>query len=397
VIGGGPLFTTGHEEYAGRVHAVLGEAEGVVSDLVRDMESGRLRDVYSPVEPFPDITRTPIPRWDLVELRHYGTMSVQFSRGCPYDCEFCDVIVMNGRKPRTKSPQQMISELNALLDAGWRRGVFVVDDNFIGNKRQVKQLLHALIAWRQQRSVQIPFLTEASLNLADDPELLTLMTSAGFRRVFVGIETPVAASLAECKKTQNAGRSLADAVRTIQRSGLEVLGGFIVGFDNDPREIFDLQFDFIQRNGIPTAMVGLLTALPKTALYQRLLGEGRLRQTTTGNNTEATLNFAPKLDREYLVEGYRRLMQTLYEPRNYYRRTLRFLAEYRPRGPRLGASREDVAALFRSLWTIGFVHPGRLAFWQYLATVSLRHPRKLPRAIALAIDGFHYRLVAQRL
>jgi radical SAM superfamily enzyme YgiQ (UPF0313 family) len=275
--------------------------------------------------------------------------------------------------------------------------VFFVDDNFIGNKKLVKQLLRSLIEWRGRCTPQIDFITEASVNLADDKELMDLMVAAGFRRVFIGIETPVPESLREAQKYQNTHGDLTEMIRTVQRSGMEVMGGFIVGFDNDPKEIFELQFDFIQKTGIAAAMVGLLTALPKTQLYHRLLGEGRLDTATTGNNTEAVLNFIPKLDREFLVSGYKRLMWTLYEPTTYYRRVLTFLGEYRPRGPKLRLTLQDIRAFLKSLWIMGVLHRGRRAFWKYLATVLMRHPRKLPPAIALAIHGFHYRMVAKRL
>jgi radical SAM superfamily enzyme YgiQ (UPF0313 family) len=397
IIGGGPLFTTGYEDYAESVHAVCGECEEVIGDVVRDMEIGELKQKYESGHGFPDVTKTPVPRWDLIRLQNYATMSTQFSRGCPFDCEFCDIIVMNGRKPRTKTPDQMLAELDALQDAGWSGTVFFVDDNFIGNKKLVKQFLRALVAWRERRQPQIDFITEASVNLADDQELMDLMVSAGFHRVFIGIETPVPESLREAQKYQNTHGDLVEMVRTVQRSGMEVMGGFIVGFDNDPQEIFQLQYDFIQKTGIAAAMVGLLTALPKTQLYHRLLGEGRLDTKSTGNNTEAVLNFIPKLDREFLISNYKRLMWTLYEPTTYYRRVLTFLHEYRPRGPRLQLTLGDLRAFFRSLWVMGVLHRGRRAFWRYLMTVLYRHPRKLPPAIALAIHGFHYRMVAKRL
>jgi radical SAM superfamily enzyme YgiQ (UPF0313 family) len=396
IVGGGPLFTTGHEAFAGRVHAVLGEAEGIIDEVIHDMEVRQLQDSYC-AHRFPDVSNVPVPRWDLIHLPHYATMPIQFSRGCPFDCEFCDVIVMNGRRPRTKSPEQMLCELDALLDRGWHGRVFVVDDNFIGNRTRVKEFLRALVVWRSERGARLSFLTEASIHLADDAELLNLMALAGFHSVFVGIETPLAASLLECNKRHNADRDLAEGIRIIQRSGIEVMGGFIVGFDNDPREIFDLQFDFIQRTGIATAMVGLLTALPKTRLYQRLLGEGRIDSEATGNNTEAVLNFVPKLDRELLIRGYRKLMTSLYEPRTYYQRVLTFLAEYQPRGPRLSLTKDDLLAFVRSLWTMGIRHNGRRAFWKFLAQVIARHPRKFPAAVALAIHGFHYRMVAKAL
>lgn len=397
MIGGGPFFTTSHDEYVGIVHCVCGECEDIVDELVHDMESGTLGDLYESSQGFPDVSRTPVPRWDLVNLRHYATLSIQFSRGCPFDCEFCDIVIMNGRKPRMKAPPQMIAELDALHNGGWKGTVFFVDDNFIGNKRLVKQFLRELVEWRRQRRPQMDFITEASVNLADDIELMDLMVQAGFHRVFVGIETPAAESLREAQKFQNTHGDLVEKVQAIQRNGMEVMGGFIVGFDHDPHEIFELQFDFIQKTGIAAAMVGLLTALPKTQLYHRLLGEGRLDAKSTGNNTEAVLNFIPKLDREYLLNGYKWLMWKLYEPNTYYRRVLTFLKEYRPHGPRLKLTTGDLRAFVRSLWVMGVVHHGRAAFWRYLAIVLLRHPRKLPPAIALAIHGFHYRMVAKQL
>jgi radical SAM superfamily enzyme YgiQ (UPF0313 family) len=397
IIAGGPLFTTGYEDYAGQVHAVCGECEEIIEDVIRDMEAGELKAKYESTRGFPDVTKTPVPRWDLINVRHYATMPVQFSRGCPFDCEFCDIIIMNGRKPRTKAPEQMIAELDALYAAGWIGTVFFVDDNFIGNKKLVKQFLRALIEWRERVKPELDFITEASVNLADDQELMDLMVAAAFRRVFIGIETPVPESLREAQKYQNTHGDLAEMIKTVQRSGMEVMGGFIVGFDNDPQEIFQLQYDFIQKTGIAAAMVGLLTALPKTQLYHRLLGEGRLDTKSTGNNTEAVLNFIPKLDREFLINNYKRLMWTLYEPSTYYRRVLTFLNEYGPRGPTLKLTLDDFLAFFRTLWVMGVLHRGRRAFWKYFATVLLRYPRKLPKGIALAIHGFHYRMVAQRL
>jgi radical SAM superfamily enzyme YgiQ (UPF0313 family) len=264
----------------------------------------------------------------------------------------------------------------------------------------VKEFLQALVAWRASHRSRLSFLTEASIHLADDPELLDLMVRAGFHSVFVGLETPNPASLVECNKRHNSNRDLVEAVRTIQRSGIEVMGGFIVGFDNDPREIFELQFDFIQRSGIATAMVGLLTALPRTRLYQRLAGENRIDNRATGNNTEATLNFAPRLDREFLLRGYRSLMESLYEPKTYYKRVLTFLGElpsHRPKLPRKQLTKDDLIAFVRSLWTIGVRHRGRWEFWKFLSRVAARRPTQLPTAIALAIHGFHYRRVAQAL
>ena len=269
VVAGGPLFTTGHAGFPEVKHFVLGEAEDIMPELVADMISGDLKEFYR-CEKRPDIRQTPVPRWDLIKFKHYATMPLQFSRGCPFNCEFCDIIVMNGRVPRLKTNEQMIGELESLVDAGWTGPIFIVDDNFIGNRAKVKEFLRELIAWEQRRGIRPQFTTEASLNLADDAELLDLMVRAGFKKVFVGIETPQEDSLLECAKVQNAKRDMLTAVKTIQKSGLEVMGGFIVGFDSDKPNIFERQIKFIQEAGVVTAMVGLLQALPGTRLFSRL-------------------------------------------------------------------------------------------------------------------------------
>ncbi|NLS94042.1 MAG: DUF4070 domain-containing protein [Planctomycetaceae bacterium] len=396
IIAGGPLFTTGHGAFPEIDHFVLGEAEELMPQVVEDMRRGTVRHTYA-ASNRPDITRIPSPRWDLIDMRKYVTMSVQFSRGCPFDCEFCDIIVMNGRVPRTKAPAQLVAELEGLRVRGWKGTVFVVDDNFIGNKREAKALLRELIQWRTQSGAKMAFMTEASANLADDAELCDLMVRAGFKKVFVGLETPSLESLQECRKMQNCSRDLVETVKTLQRAGLEVMGGFIVGFDSDPMDIFQRQFEFIQRSGIATAMVGLLTALPETRLYRRLKDEGRIEADSTGNNTQAELNFRPRLDREYLVNGYRELMKELYRPRNYYRRIRIFLENHKPQGPRFGVSWTEFQAFLKSLWLLGFWHRGRLAYWRFCITALLRRPRLFPVAIELAIIGHHFRRVARLL
>jgi radical SAM superfamily enzyme YgiQ (UPF0313 family) len=396
VVAGGPLFTTGHADFPEIRHFVLGEAENLAARLVADMEQGALAPTYQSSE-WPDVRCSPVPRWDLVDLRDYVTMPVQFSRGCPFQCEFCDIVVMNGRVPRTKDPAQVLRELDALAARGWRDMVFLVDDNFIGNRKRSKELLRAIVEWRARTKPKIGFLTEASVNLADDAELCELMVQAGFKKVFLGIETPIAEALAECDKRQNQARDLGDAVRTLQRAGMEVMGGFIVGFDSDPLDIFRRQFEFIQRSGVVTAMVGLLNALPQTALYRRLAREGRLLAESCGNNTDAALNFIPRLDREFLLEGYRDLMHRLYEPAHYYRRIGIFLRTYRPRGPRLRLSGMDVRAFLRSLWVLGVRYSGRGAFWRLLATSLLAGRAKFRVAMELSILGHHFRRVANRI
>ncbi|MHB8973145.1 MAG: B12-binding domain-containing radical SAM protein [Pirellulaceae bacterium] len=396
IIAGGPLFTTGHAAFPTIEHFVLGEAEELMPQVVEDMRQGTLRHIYT-TSVRPDITRVPVPRWDLLDLRDYVTMSVQFSRGCPFDCEFCDIIVMNGRVPRTKAPAQVVAELEALRQQGWRAMVFIVDDNFIGNKVQAKALLRELIEWRARTGSEMGFLTEASANLADDPELCSLMVQAGFKKVFVGLETPSTEGLQECGKLQNCRRDLTESVQILQQAGLDVMGGFIVGFDSDPSDIFKRQFDFIQRSGVVTAMVGLLTALPETRLYRRLLQEGRLDGDSTGNNTSASLNFRPTLSREFLINGYRELMRKLYEPRHYYQRIRTYLDHKRSSGLRGRPSRSDIQAFLKSLWLLGVWHRGRLAYWRFFVTTLIRRPHHFPQAVELAIIGHHFRCVARLL
>jgi radical SAM superfamily enzyme YgiQ (UPF0313 family) len=396
VIAGGPLFTTGYADFPAIRHFVLGEAEELMPQVVADMIAGTVQPLYSAASR-PDITRLPAPRWDLIKPRHYVTMAVQFSRGCPYDCEFCDIIIMNGRVPRTKAPAQLIGELEALRLKGWKDMVFIVDDNFIGDKARTKSLLRELIAWRERVQPEMGFFTEASINLADDPELCELMVRAGFKKVFVGLETPSPESLQECHKLQNKGRDLVEAVQYLQRAGLEVMGGFIVGFDSDRQDIFKQQFDFIQRSGVVTAMVGLLSALPQTKLYLRLKKEGRLEAESSGNNTEAVLNFKPKLNREFLQSGYRDLMKKLYEPKVYYQRIRVFLRNHRHQGPRLRISRTDFQAFLKSFWLLGIWDRGRHNYWRFLCSTLLRRPGQLRCAIELAVIGYHFRRVASRL
>ncbi len=395
IIAGGPLFTSSHEQFPEVQHFVLGEAEPIMASLVEDMQLGRLQRIYRSDER-PDLASTPTPRWDLIQPQHYATMSLQFSRGCPFNCEFCDIIVMNGRVPRSKTPAQLIGELESLVDAGWTGSVFIVDDNFIGNKARAKALLRALIAWRKRSGLNIPFTTEASLNVADDDELLSLLVQAGFRKLFIGIESPVEKSLLECAKTQNTRRDLAAGVRKIQNAGLEVMGGFIVGFDSDSPDIFERQREFIQQTGIVTAMVGLLSALPGTRLWQRLQAEGRILREATGNNLDGVLNFIPRLDPDRLVEGYRKLLRHLYQPNVYYDRILRFLREYKSAG-RCPVQRGELMAVIKSLWIMGVAARGRRAFWMFLARVVTSHRRSFGEAMGLAILGHHFRMVAAQL
>ena len=396
VIAGGPLFTTGHERFPEIDHFVLGEAEELMADLVADMRAGTVKKYYLASRK-PDVSRTPPPRWDIIRMKDYATMAVQFSRGCPFNCEFCDIIVMNGRVPRVKTPEQMVAEFDSLVAAGWDGPVFVVDDNFIGHKVKAKSLLRAIIAWRQKHRMKITFLTEASLNVADDGELLELLAQAGFKKLFIGIESPSEESLGECSKVQNTGRDLVADVKKIQAAGLEVMGGFIVGFDSDKESIFERQWRFIQEAGVVTAMVGLLTALPETQLFKRLQKEGRLLGHSTGNNLDAVLNFVPKLDRETLLNGYRDLVRRLYMPREYYHRILTFLRQYKPTGPKTPITALDIRAFLHSLWAMGVVGSGRFAFWRFVTRAFFFHRRAFAEAMGMAILGHHFRRVARSI
>jgi radical SAM superfamily enzyme YgiQ (UPF0313 family) len=398
VIAGGPLFTTGHEGFDEIDHFLLGEAEGVVAELVADLRNGSLRRIYQG-QHWPDLSTSPVPRWDLVNLRDYVNQAVQFSRGCPFTCEFCDIATLNGRVPRTKTSAQFIAELDALHRRGWHELVFVVDDNFIGNRREVRALLEDMIVWRARTRSRMYFLAQASLDLVDDPGLCALLVKAGFRKVFIGIETPSADALEECHKRQNQGRDLVGAIRVLQKAGLEVMAGFIVGFDSDSPDVFRRQFEFIQRSGVAAAMVGLLTALPQTRLYQRLRNEGRILTESTGNNTRAVLNFVPKLDRDFLLTGYRRLMESLYEPRTYYQRIRVFLEHHSARRsrPNFRFTGAEMKAFFKSIWMLGLRHSGRWAYWRFAFSVLCKRPSQFREAIELAIVGYHFRRMAGEL
>jgi radical SAM superfamily enzyme YgiQ (UPF0313 family) len=390
VVGGGPLFTLEHEQFSDVDHFVLNEAEETLPEFLRDLERGSARRVYTSPN-FPELQQTPAPMWELVDLRRYATMGLQFSRGCPFDCEFCNITSMFGHRPRTKTTAQVIAELDGLVQLGWRGAVFFVDDNFIGNKPALKkELLPALIQWQSGKH-RIPFFTEVSINLADDEELMRLMVEAGFNQVFIGIETPEEASLAECDKRQNRGRDLVADVKRIQRAGLEVQGGFIVGFDHDTPTVFQQQIEFIQKSGIVTAMVGLLQAIPGTRLYQRLNHQGRLLGDTTGDNVDGTTNFIPRMDRETLRQGYQNLMEYIYSPRPYYTRIRTFLREYRP--PRISRSLswQSVLAFVHANLRLGLLGRERFQYWGLLLWTICRRPAHLSLAVTLSIYGHHFR------
>ena len=397
IVAGGPLFTTGYEEFDGVDYFVLGEAEVTLSPFLKDLEKGCARHLYTSNER-PDISKTPIPLWSLINMKNYSSMNVQYSRGCPFNCEFCDIIILNGHKPRTKDKEQVLAELEALYHRGWRGGVFVVDDNFIGNKKKLKlEILPAIIEWGKGKKYPFALSTEASINLADDEELMRLMGKAGFSAVFVGIETPNEESLVECAKLQNQNRDLVASVKKIQSYGLEVQGGFIVGFDSDPLSIFKNQISFIQKSGIVTAMVGLLNAPLGTRLYQRLKKENRLLRAFTGDNTDCSLNFIPRMDYKTLIDGYKHILDTIYSPRHYYERVKTFLREYKPRREMAGRLEfYHIRAFVKSIWFLGIREKGRRYYWKLFLSTLLEQPRKFPLAISLSVYGYHFRKVTEK-
>lgn len=395
IVAGGPLFTANFAEFTGIDHFVLDEAEVTLNPFLEDLKKGCAKPMYRSEER-PEISKTPIPAWDLINMKQYSSMSLQYSRGCPYDCEFCDIVILNGHKPRTKSKDQVILELDALYEHGWRGGVFVVDDNFIGNKNKLKtEILPAFIEWRKGKRYPFLFNTEASINLADDEDLMRLMVTAGFDVVFIGIETPNKESLLECTKSQNQNRDMVASVKKLQKSGLEVQGGFIIGFDSDPDSIFQTQIDFIQKSGVVTAMVGLLNAPTGTRLYKRLKGEGRLLSSFTGNNTDYSLNFVPKMDSEKLISGYHNVLDTIYSPKRYYERIRTFLKVYRPPRSTPGkVQSHQIKAFFKSIWFLGIKGEGRRQYWRLFISLLLQSPPKFVRFIVLAIYGYHFRKIA---
>ena len=394
VVAGGPLFTIEHEQFKEVDNFVLNEAELTLPPFLADLEQGRAKRVYATSD-FADIQKTPVPLWKLADLDRYATMDVQFSRGCPYNCDFCNVTVLLGHRPRTKTAQQIIVELDGLYDLGWRASIFFVDDNFIGNKRRLKtELLPALIEWQKDK-VGISFTTEVSINLVDDEQLMQMMVEAGFATVFIGLETPDEDSLAECGKKQNMNRDLVEDVKRLQRTGLQVRGGFIVGFDNDRPSIFQRQIDFIQKSGVVTAMVGLLQAPPGTRLYERLKREGRLLDRLSGDNVDGTTNIIPRMDLDTLREGYKRIMRHIYSPKHYYQRVKTFLGEYKLPKIKAPPDFEYILAFFRSIFHLGIVDKARVHYWKLLLWTLFHRPGLLPLAIALAIYGFHFRKICE--
>ena len=392
IVLGGPYVTSTIEELPHADHIFQGEAETTLPQFFQDLERGTTKRIYKAPER-PPMSLAPIADFGLVNMKKYSNMSIQYSRGCPFSCEFCDIIEIYGRIPRTKSNQQVIAEFNELKRLGWRGPLFIVDDNFIGNKKNVRLLLPAIIEWQKQNGYPFSLLTEASVNLADDEDLLAAMKDAGFRRVFLGIETPVEESLKEAQKSQNRG-NLLDSVRRIQSHGMEVMAGFIVGFDNDPDDIFERQIEFIRESAIPMAMVGMLNALPDTQLWKRLEREGRLLGAdATGNNTIATVNFIPKMDVDTLIAGYQRIMRTIYKPSEYYRRALDSLQRVPQDIPEAHQYHgiKAVKAFLRIAFKLGVLDAERREFWRFFLEAARTHHDRMTELLRHAAMAYHFR------
>ncbi|MBN2523307.1 MAG: B12-binding domain-containing radical SAM protein [Bacteroidales bacterium] len=395
IVAGGPLFTQEYKNYPQIDHFILNEAEITLPLFLKDMAMGHaLKKIYKTDE-FADITSTPVPDYHLLSRKDYALMNLQFSRGCPFACDFCEITSLLGHRVRIKDPEQIIEELEALYKLNWHGSISIVDDNFIGNKKETKnKLLPAMKEWMEKHNYPFTFTVQASIDLADDEELLSLMAETGFNSAFIGIETPSETSLKACNKVQNRNRDLLQDVKKIQKAGLQVSGGFIVGFDSDSPSVFQQQIDFIQKSGIVTAMVGLLNAPKNTKLYRRLEAENRLTVEATGNNTDFTMNFIPKMNVNDLLSGYQSIIQNIYNAKPFYKRTRQFLLNYNNHQP--GQKRIEfnyLGAFLKSILIIGILSRGRSEYWKFFIWTLFKRPGLFIDAITMAVYGYHFRTV----
>ncbi|MDY0003339.1 MAG: radical SAM protein [Polyangia bacterium] len=386
---GGPAPTTSPELFTDADIVFRGEAEGRIDELVEALaRAPRSQQILDAPADYPEMETVPPPRFDLLDLKQYASMSLQYSRGCPFRCEFCDIVAIFGHRPRVKTPEQVLTELESLYLLGYRGTLFFVDDNFIGNRREVKRLLPRLREWQRAHGHPFELYTEASVDLAADPMLLADMAEAGFTSVFVGIETPSHKALEQAKKLQNLRLDLSEAVDRITRAGLEVMGGFIVGFDSDDEGVFAEQRQFLARQPIPLAMVGLLTALPGTELWTRLEKEHRLRARSSGE-TFARPNFAPAMDERALITGYAKLLGWLYSADAYYARCHAYLHSAGRRPAARASTSGEWGALLCAIWRVGVLSQRRLLFWRLMGAALLHGRDRLRQAVVHAVQGEH--------
>jgi len=394
IVAGGPLFTQDYEDYPLINHFILNEAEITMPDFLNDFQTGHLKRIYR-TNHFADLSLSPVPDYHLLKMNDYAFMNMQVSRGCPYNCDFCEITALLGHKVRMKSSEQVQHELDALYKLKWRGPVAVVDDNFIGNKKVIKSsILPDMITWMETNKHPFKFNAQTSINLADDSQLLQMMLGAGFTSTFIGIETPVEESLQNCHKVQNENRDLLENVKLIQKSGLQVSGGFIVGFDSDTDNVFQRQVDFIQKSGIVSAMVGLLNAPKNTKLYRQMEKENRLTVDATGSNTDFTMNFIPKMNQRELLEGYQHIINSIYNDKPYYKRIRELLKTYKP--VKIGSNQIDFSrlkAFIKANFVLGLVSKGRFEYWKFVFWTILKKPKLFVDAITMAVYGYHFRKV----
>lgn len=377
-------------------HVVVGEPDEVFPEIARDLEEGTAKRLYE-IADKPDVTKTPLPRFDLLKLEAYASMSIQFSRGCPFQCEFCDIIILYGRKPRTKLPQQILAELDKLLSLGWKKQVFIVDDNFIGNHNRALDLCVELEKWQQARGFPVMFYTEASMDLARKPALVDAMVKANFFYVFLGIESPSKESLKEVKKFQNLAMDPVSCIEFLHKRGLWVTGGFIVGFDSDTKEIFRQQTEFIERTAIPWALLNFLHALPRTALYARLQKEGRLIESRVSSSDGTPPNFLTTMDTAVLLRGFGETISAIYDPRKFYERAWRSLKNWEAKKCQHPAQQPTAGAILkilaRSIWQQGFKSSYRMPYWKFFLKILCRYAMNRPKrwmGVTIMVSGHHF-------
>jgi radical SAM superfamily enzyme YgiQ (UPF0313 family) len=394
MVAGGPLFTQESDNYPQIDHFILNEAEITFPLFLKDLDSGYPKRIYK-TDKFADITSSPVPDFHLLSRKDYVSMNIQVTRGCPFACDFCEITSLLGHKVRMKETHQVINELEMLYNLNWRGPVAIVDDNFIGNKIEVKNnLLPAMKNWMQSHQYPFTFSIQTSINLADDEQLMSMLTETGFNAAFIGIETTDEASLQDCNKVQNQNRDMLQSVKKIQKAGLEVSGGFIVGFDSDSPSVFQRQIEFIQQSGIVSAMVGMLNAPRNTKLYNRLKAENRLTIEATGDNTDCSMNFIPKMNYPELLEGYKTIIKNIYSSKPYYKRVRQFLLNYKR--SHVNKKRIEFSYLtgfIKSIYIIGIVNKGRSEYWKFLLWALFRRPSLFPDAVIFAVYGYHFRTV----
>ncbi|MFW6224498.1 MAG: B12-binding domain-containing radical SAM protein, partial [Bacteroidota bacterium] len=383
-----------HKDYPQVNHFILNEAEITLPVFLADLKKGQPKRLYQ-TDKYADMSLSPVPDYHLLNLKAYAFMNLQVSRGCPFNCDFCEITALLGRKVRMKTRRQLVNELQTLYELKWRGPVSVVDDNFIGNRKSVKNdILPAMIKWMREHKYPFSFNAQTSIDLADDDQLLELMSSAGFNSTFIGIETPDEESLQSCHKVQNENRNLLESVQKIQSNGLMVSGGFIVGFDSDKLSVFQKQIDFIQQSGIVSAMVGLLNAPKNTRLYKHLEKENRLTIATTGNNTDFTMNFIPKMKTGELLQGYRHIITSIYQEKAYYKRIRKLLLNYKPvKNGRSNVDLPRIKAFLRSVFVLGVASKGRREYWKFIFWSLIKKPRLFIEAITMAVYGYHFRTI----